>query len=310
MSRFSEKCKIIIINIAAVAVLLCGFEVICHYLYNKLTNQPVNGIKEFLVYYPSESWNIYDNFDAFIPDENIFSGQNEKRSVVTIGCSFTEGVEGSDKTFAAALNKFSGRKSYNRGRSCTGTNYALFQLESDEFKKEIPDAEYVIYTYIDPHIARNFTNLLDEITKGTVYQPVYRLNRNKKLYLDNHHFLKYLYSLYSVKIIMKSIKLIETRSERKNGCPLLIEMVKEMNSRVHLLYPDAKFIFLEYPTNDGVLPEEEVEKIKNMGIIYLNAQDFIEDKITDEEYLAEDGFHPNYKAYQKLSKGLIKKLGI
>ena len=310
MKQFSEKFKIIIINIIALSILFCGFELICHYLYYKLTNQPLNGIKDFLVYYPSQHWDIYDNFDAFIPNENIFPERNIKRPVVTIGCSFTEGVEGYNKTFASALNKFSGRKTYNRGRSCTGTHYALFQLKSNEFKKEIPDAEYVIYTYIDAHIGRNFTNILDEVIKGTVYQPVYRLDKNKKLYLDTNNFFSFLYPLYSVKIIMKSVKLVQMRNERKSGYPLLTEMVKEMNSRVHTLYPNSKFVFLEYPTRDGVLTKGEVEKIKSMGIIYLNAQDFIGDKITDAEYLAEDGFHPNLKAYEKLSEGLIKKLGL
>lgn len=306
----AQKAKIITVNVVIIIFLLLSFEIICHFLYYKLTNQKIKGIKDFLTYYAPQSWDIYKSFEPFKSEETFFPERNKKRPVVTIGCSFTEGVEGYEKTFASVLNRLSGRKTYNRGRSCTGTHYALYQLQNKEFKNDIPDAEYVIYTYIDPHIGRNFTNILDEVIKGTVYQPVYRLDKNKKLYLDTNNFFSFLYPLYSVKIIMKSVKLVQMRNERKSGYPLLTEMVKEMNSAVHFMYPEAKFVFLEYPTKEGVLPKEEVEKIKSMGIIYLNAQDFIGDKITDAEYLAEDGFHPNLKAYEKLSSGLIKKLNL
>lgn len=87
--------------------------------------------------------------------------KTSKRPIITIGCSYTEGVGlEENQTFAYKLNKYTGRTTYNCGIGGSGLELVYRQLSDDNFKNNIPDAEYVIYTFLYNHLSRQFQNLL------------------------------------------------------------------------------------------------------------------------------------------------------
>jgi len=295
--------KIFIINFILILVVLVSFEFICHYIY--LKKYPIG--KEFKIS------QLFQYYKPKVIDVNLFVydfKSTKKRPIITMGCSFTEGVEGSNKTFAYELSRVTGRKTYNRGKSASGPTFILWQLEQKDFKKQIPDAEYVFYIFVTDHIYRIFRRITI-YSNGTIYQPLY-IERDGKV-KEIKPYLKWLYPLYSVKLLHHELYMpfLKANNFQTYSIPVYMSMIKAMNDKIHGLYPNSKFVFIEYPVgNYKRLNAKQIQQIKDMGIIYFNVEDLIGKDFNQSKYQADEHWHPNYLAYQKMTEALVKKLNL
>lgn len=313
-----------IINICLCALIVIGAEIAAYISYNAkympLVIQHSKGYdnpKEFIrANKPHHQFprkfsykNVKDNYG--FSDDVFLSKNSKKRPIITIGCSYTYGAMlNQEQTFAYKLHELTGRTSYNRGVCSTGTQFVYWQLIDKNFKKEIPDAEYVIYTFIYDHIRRNVRDLVME------YGPDIELNyeiKNGELVEKPRPFW-FMYWSFLVKTYLQYSSNNRFISELSNENPLLLKTVEKSVEQTHKLYPDSKFVFLEFPepgycgNHSYSLDANTVKKIKDMGIIYVNAKELVGHDFCAKKYWAQDEYHPSEEAWNEVVPKLAEKL--
>lgn len=234
--------------------------------------------------------------------------KSSKRPIILFGCSFTEGTFIKvNETFSRKLADFTNRTVYNRGLCSTGPSFVLQQLRWKDFKQDIPDAEYVIYTYIDYQVRRVLKWRLDPFTRVFFMKYKYR---NGKLVEDMPSFMP-MHSL------LTSIVLDETTENSKiiwrQDELLFALLMQEIKKTTDRLYPNSKFIVLVYQDRnfENQYPDL-LKKIEEMGYTMVYTNDLIGNntELIKEKYYSGDHFHPSSEAWDLIVPKLSKKINL
>ena len=321
--------KILIINFSIIFVILVIAEFCSLQSYKmryaeliksqaNVSDNPAEFIKENTPHYTAPlrfDYKVIENLynKVYYPDKNT-----TKRPIVTLGCSYTEGVGLEDEqTFAAKLNKLTGRMTYNRGVGGSGIQLVYRQLSDENFKNEVPDAEYVIYTNIYDHVYRQFQSLLTPYSSQI--QLRYRLTKDGKLQEIKTPFW-FMYWSFLVKNYFEYERGVLSHKEFVNGWPLFFATLQASYDEAQKKYPNSKFVFIEFPQSDLCSPdyvdnlyelsEEQVARIKKMGIIYINASKLAGHRFCEKKYRIADNDHPSEAAWDYFVPLLIKELNL
>lgn len=230
---------------------------------------------------------------------------SKKRPLLFMGCSYTYGWGlNNDQLLSTKMAKLTNRTSYNRGIAASGAQHIYYQLNRYDFYKEVPDAEYIIYTFIYDHISRLYkhqlaffgleTNLRYKVKNG-------KLEEVKPLFLP-------MYSLYTVRRIQYGIEKKEVANREQSFDFFLITMKESLKlARKH--YKNVKFVILTYqdPSNE-TLTEQEFESLRKAGFIVIDAEELVGHELTSQKYRIEDGDHPSEKAWNEVAPKLAKAL--
>lgn len=321
--------KFFIINFIFIVVILMVAEICSFYSYriryadllktqSTLYDDPEEYIKENTPRYMAPKRFDYSVIEEWLK-QKVFPSQekNSKRPIVTVGCSYTEGVGLVDnQTFAAKLNKYTGRTTYNRGVGGSGIQLVYRQLTDKDFKKDIPDAEYVIYTFIYDHFFRQFQTLFCPYMAEVNFR--YKLN-NGHLQEINSPFW-FMYWSFLVKSYLEYKKNIDIDKEISNGFPLFFATLQGSLDETKKKYPDSKFVFIEFPQEYLCSPDyeegsfelkpEQIDKIEKMGIIYVNASELVGHRFCEKKYRVSDKDHPSEQAWDEFVPLLVKKLNL
>jgi len=249
----------------------------------------------------------------------VYKG-NKKGAIVTIGCSNTagEGLQ-ENQTFAYKLNKYTGRTTYNRGVSASGPQLVYRQLIDKDFKKQIPDAEYIIYVFLSgDHILRQFLYSLMCVDTNNNIVPRYTLKNNELKEVNPIWYKMFFFSL-TRKIINIKTK-YEYEKEENEGYPLFFKTMEECVKVTQTKYPNSKFVLLEvtHPRNsestetETCFTKEQIAYLKKLGIIYINVEELVGHDFNDiKKYrIVEDGDHPNERYWDEIVPALSKKLNL
>lgn len=308
------------INTMLVLVVLILCELYCFFSYSYKYQEQINdqlvlfadkeeGKKALSIRYRKPKIigeNYYFNY------QRRYSGTSSKRPIVTMGCSYTEGIGVSYKnTFAAKLNKYTNRTVYNRGIGGTGLQVVYEQLSYDRMQEQIQDAEFIIYTYIPDHINRLARKTIAPYIPDIM--PTYHLKKDK-LVKDKSYFYP-IYYLFIYKMLAEYFEKINTEKEFENGKPLFFKLLEETISVANKKYDNLKFVFLEFPhygqSPEVALSDLEREKIRELGYIYISAEDILgEDLRTNLKYRAVDKDHPSGLVWEELVPQLVEKLNL
>ncbi len=265
----------------------------------------------------------YDNYKQHF--EKAENKNNKKRPIILFGCSFIEGLDiktiDPAQTVTQQLSKATKRNVYSRAVGGSGPQFMYYQLNNNDIKQEIPDAEYIIYNYMDYHPFRLYfytisfcdtdINLRYEYKNG-------KLNEVKPLF-------PLLYSSFLVKNIQN--KIADHKKEKDKEYKLFKEIMKESYKQAKIKYPDAKFIVLvsssgtyvydsknfkaEIPlTEDCELPADLEKYLMEIGFIVINKEDLCGKKIRSIKYRAIDENHPNGLFWEAIIPPLVKKLNL
>ena len=319
--KFIHILKIILINI----VLLCLFGIICEILfYNLYKIKYADELevlkKENMMQNIRYTKPLVYNYNLSKRQFRTYKGTSSKRPIIFLGCSYIFGsFLNKNQVLAAKVNKLTNRTTYRRGICGVGIKEILDQLATGVLKKEIPDAEYIIYTYIDPHITRLYSY---QIYNFITYIPMrYKLENDRLVKLPEPKF-KILYSLFSVKLIQYVLADINESHERSQNFPLFLTIMEECMKYFKEQYPNTKIVVLLYPSvlyadlkrgsadDFSILPTNVVEYLEDLGYIVINAEDLTDEPIRTVEYRTVDGDHPNEKAWDAVAPGLVKKLNL
>ena len=307
-----EKVKILLVNLVSIIVTLIIIELISmgvSYLTNKKSlelKNSANLIQKFR--YAKAAYIDWDRFCYSFESED-----NVKRPIMLLGCSYAHGSGLKKKqTLSYKLFKKTNRNVFNQAIPGSSIQFALAHFQSGEMKEDVPDAEYIIYVYINYHLARLYSYDLDYIE--TEINQRYEL-KNGELVKIKKPVFPWMYSLFTVKNIQKLIEFYKSKNEYMDY-ELFNAVMKETLKQARENYKDVKFVVLLYPSADyiedkePVLQDFEVEKLKSMGFIVLNAEDLTDKPIRSLDYRVVDKDHPSEQAWDAIVPALIKKLNL
>lgn len=314
--------KTILINTLILIILFFSLEVYSHKKeYNRIKNvlelqsklfpgQPRSNLAKYGYKIP-KLFN-YENYKKQLRTVNYKN--SKKRPVIFFGCSYTQGVGlTNEQTLAYKISNLTNRTTYNRGVGGTGTQFMYYQLNRNDLKTEIPDAEYIIYTFIWDHLYRLYAYELNFF--GSDINLRYKI-KNNRLVEISPSFMPF-YALYTTKRIQESIKL-------KNGglesCDykMFNMIIKESIRLSKEKYPNSKFIMLTFP-DSGVFMKnyvegrrsfnkEEIKKLKEMGVILINAEELVGHQLRKDKYRVADKDHPSELSWDEIAPRLVKTL--
>lgn len=315
--------KIFIVNILIFIFLFIGFEICSYQSYKEQYKDLIDHQSKIYKDSPEikQSLKIRYSLPRFVNytmSPPKFNGTLKKTAIITIGCSYTAGIGLKDEqTFAAQLRDYTQRTTYNMGISGSGAQMVYKQLSDKSLKNKVPDVDYVIYTFIYDHIRRQFQTLLSCYVTDIV--PTYSICGNT--ICQNKTPFYYTYSLFTVKKFLEYKNKILAQNEKKNNLPLFYKTMEESVKEMKEKYPNAKFVLMEFPVswmckNDYVegsteLTSKQIERLENIGIIYINAEKLAGHDFRDiEKYRVADKDHPNERVWKELVPLLTKELGI
>lgn len=324
--KFNWK-RFVLINFVLFLVILIAAEITAYFSYrakylplvishSKSWNNPKEYVRKNSPRYMFPRKFKYENVRNTVLSRVYQSEKlTNKRPIVTIGCSYTYGAFlEPPQTFAYKLNKLTGRTTYNRGFSASGPQLVYRQLTDKDFKNEVPDAEYVIYTFIWHHLYRTIRDIV--MPYGPDIELSYVLNGDKLVEKTRPFF--FLYSSFLAKTYLEYNNNNVYQNELNNGFPLFMKIMEESVLQTKKMYPNSKFVFIDFPQANlcfanyqkGLceLTAEQIESIEKMGIIYISARDLIGNDLCDSKYRVSDGDHPSELAWDELVPKLVEKL--
>ena len=226
---------------------------------------------------------------------------------------------GKEYTLAGQLNEITDRIVYNLGISATGPQIVYEQLSDSKIKKEIPDAEYIIYVFLHNHIMRQFMTFVH--LNGNEISPQYYNDNNGNFAKRKMLSPKILYTFFSVRNYLDKMMFNQETAEKQNGLPIFLRTMEESYKAAKKNYPDSKFVLLEFPQGSMCNPnyydksqelsDENIKALEKIGIIYINAEQLVGHKFRDvEKYRIADKDHPNAKVWQEIAPALKKRLNL
>lgn len=232
---------------------------------------------------------------------------SKKNPVIFFGCSYTQGAGlSNEQTLAYKISKLTNRTTYNRGIGGTGPQLMLYQLRRDDFYKEIPKSDCIIYTFISHHFIRLHTYRLSPWDDGINLRYEYK---NGKLSEVNPVFAPF-YSLFTVREAQEYI-LKKYHLDRQKNFNLFFDILKESKTLAKTHYPNVKFAILLYldPTNVA-LTTTEINRLEQEGFIVIDAEKLVGHELKSDKYRVEDKDHPSEQAWDEVAPELVKKLNL
>lgn len=240
------------------------------------------------------SYKILEDFEPTFY-RNSFLKDTDKKPIIWFGCSFAEGAGLEDvDTPCYKISEKTGRSCLNRAKGATGTQYMYWQLLQQDFKQNNPEPEYVIYTFIWNHLHRLYNYQVNPLIYMFNLRYKYENNELKEI----KPFFKPLYSSYFVKRVLNNNANKAISAEEQNFA-LFNVMMKATAQKVKELYPNTKFIFIEFPEQGKkFLPDWEIEQLQSYGIQVIRVKELLGDvDIYEDKYWLPDNIHPTSEAW-------------
>ena len=307
--------KIILSNILIFFFLFCIVE-FASYLYIKfdakeyVDNYNKNNLRKMTQKYAPVKMATHESGDH----RAINYGDKNKPSILFFGCSYTYGLfNDENETLPYYVTERTGRTTVNRGVT-GGCIYNMFHdLISDKFYEEIknvPEPDYIVYTWISDHLNRISNPYMTTYTYFDYpyyeVKPDWGYKDGKLVEIPISKWKLPFYGLYCTKAWYF---LFAQNFEKEDKNSKMLRYFIMAKNACKDKFPKAKFVVIEY--KDRYLEPMEL-KLKNglekEGIIVLNAEDLAGHELISEKWRASDKEHPNGKAFSDVADGLIKKL--
>ena len=253
---------------------------------------------------------IYMNNKKLREAENVDS---TKKPIVIFGCSFAWGYNlNKDETFSHRLAKLTGRPVYNRALNGMGPQLMLYQLSNDSFYSIVPKPEYVIYVYINAHLARMYLGKYNTFSRYLFYKE--KKSKTGEKYLKRDYLKETLYRSSLINLLMskKFYYRISDNPEPKEIEFFKLHLVQAKKEIEKHWGNDVKFVVLVYEEEYNIKKLKPIiTDLEKIGIQFINLNDLSDINFRDSEYqISESDLHPNAKAWEVLTPLLVKKLGL
>lgn len=243
-------------------------------------------------------------------------GDENKRPIVLLGCSYTAGfLLEENETFTAKLNAYTGRSIYNYALGGGSMALVLRQLQSDVFLKNLPkNPEYFIYTYIIDHNKRCYERAPG--WENDILLDLYEVDRKNNLRkVPCGKVCTFFCSTATYRLWRMTLGQAIAKS---GDFSLPDAIISEISNIIKTEFPNSKFVILVYDDNTDTihLPLDYEEKMmseiaQKNGIKILFTKKMTAGKdILDGKYRASDDIHPSEEAWEKLTPDIAKALNL
>ena len=239
------------------------------------------------------NYETYYQRHNFVPPV-LNESKNGKKPIVILGCSFAEGSGlSNEEKFSNRLHDVTKRDVYNRAMFGQGLQYMLYQLEDENFYKELPEPEYVIYVYMWDQIRRLYKECAPWMKS-----PFYEEKENGELKKIENPF----YYMFP----MVCVRYFQDFNDNEKTYSLLRKHFIYAKELADKHWKNAKWILLIY---DEYSPIEQFEELKKYGYTIAPAKDLVpSDFYTNLKYrLSAKDVHPSKEAWLLLTPKFVKK---
>lgn len=303
--------KIVLFNFLGIVLVFIAIEIISFLIVPKeLADYMKKADKGELsiVYARTVFFDYKNHIHHFRP---VNKDKTQKRPIIFFGCSYTYGSGlSTPQTLPFKITELSGRTSYNRAIPGSGVQHMFYDLQQKELYEEVPDAEFIIYTFIYDHLRRMYDYKLSPFTN---YNNQFDANiryeiKNGELKQIKPRFIDF-YSLYSVVKIQNYIKNKKFSKNQDDVNNLFLTTLKESKKITDKKYPNSKFIVILYKDGgQSTLDADVIKKIQAMGIIVIDPEKLINKKLKAKPYRLNDEEHPSEQAWNEIAPKLVKTL--
>ena len=297
---------IVFVNLVVIGVLLLIFN---FYVYCISSGNNQHSLKDQISSYmdflkrdisKKSTYNSLIDSKEFRPVENI---ESKKKPIIIFGCSFAYGRELKDnQTFSYKLGEYTKRPIYNRAKSGWGVQHMYYQLTNEDFYKIVPKPEYIIYVYMDGHMAR--LNIPVSLAFDNCYNAFYKkikdryILKNRTFFSDKiiiQHFIKN----YIVNNYLTRNGKYNTQKEKE-----VVDFVIASKDAAEKHWgKDIKFIIFSYIDFE----DATIKYIKDNNILLFNVDEH-NLNLNDKQYqISENDDHPNERAWDEIVPILVKK---
>lgn len=291
---------IILVNFSIIIAILAIFEYIAYNKVKKNLSLDFAGAKpryNFAFYDWDTHYPIMEKYNFRKP----FGKEYKKSPIVIFGCSYAYGYKLNDEqSLGYKLSEYTKRPVYNRAYNSFGVQHMLYQLEKEDFYKKVPQPEYVIYVYINDHIARSYYHSMDWFF---IEYCSYELKKDKLVRWKR--FYAPFFSLYSVKELHND--LINAQRLKKPITKFTLKHFVQSKEMIDKHWKGTKFVVVNYDDKN----EKELDSLKAQGIEVLHLNHYLPKVNTENKYfLSEQDTHPSEQAWDLIIPVLAQKLNL
>lgn len=264
---------------------------------------PSVNIETYIKTYFTNNNKIWSNREILVENEN-----STKKPILLMGDEVAGGLEMKrEEELSFNLATKTGRPVYNRAINCPPMQVALHQLRDDNFYKEVPKPEYLLFTFSR---ACNIVTHRPYVYSLARFNPSFYYKEKNGVLVEDKIKPYLLRSPAYFWFRMSQVKYCDPTPDMLDLlCLYFIEMRKEVEKHWG---KDVKFVVLMYDKVSSVevmKPVLTYLKEKNFTVIDVNELSDI-DFYEDQYLFPPSMWHPNGKAINIYSDLLIKELGL
>lgn len=315
-----KKFAVILSNVVLILLILFAFE---YYLHIKERYLGLNFIHVSNFCSPPMD-EIYDEIlkNGFYGEGNsqgvlkfrrpVYQNTNLK-PIVVFGCSFAWGVRLYEhQTFHYLLSRLMNRTVYNRAIIGWGVQHMLYQVKREDFYREVPEPEYVIFVYISNHVSRLYK--YNSICNACDYNYLKYNNVFGKL-KEEKRLQNIPYSRIYNDVILREIAYVQELKLSDTAFSFLEKHFIESKKEMEKHWKNTKFVILDYESEDNhfsvknnVLNDKNIKKLEKDGFTVITTRQLTDEPLDDRYYLDENDGHPNAKAWALITPLFVEKL--
>ncbi len=300
--------KRILINILLIIIALCTVEFASFQQIkakNEEFKQQADRLKDNNTANFKTKYTILKDFNTTVYRKSFIKDTN-KSPILWFGCSFAEGAGLIDEqTPCYKISNLTGRSCINKAKGATGTQFVYYQLLNDNLKQDIQNTDFVIYTFIWNHLHRLHNYQVNPLVY--MFNLRYKKTKNGELKQIKPLF-KPIYSSYFIKRILNK-NLSKKIHKEESDFETFNATMKQIAITVHQLYPNAKFIMIEFPElSRKELPLSEIKILNSYGIDVIKAVDYMGNiDVYDKKYWLADEIHPKEELWDLILPKIVKQ---
>lgn len=266
--------------------------------------------------YLTEPYFAFDLNTYFDGTNNVYKGrkpdglQYSGKPITVFGCSFAYGLYlNANQTFTYKLSNILKRPVYNRAMPGKGFQQMYFQSKSEEFYRDVPPSDLVIYMGLHDHYRRMKVTFIEVIDTYMLVNYRKRGNQLKEINYNNKLWNIY-NSSYTVKLL-KNKFYSSYINNIKNGDKLTDEALLYFTGTRDELKKhwknDFKFLVLLYPSPFNELLRK---KLEDNGFVVINVDEDLhpKDLFTQKYTISETDIHPNEAAWDLVTPLIANKI--
>ena len=253
----------------------------------------------------------YQNFDDFYNFVRKYKFRKplgleyKNKPIIVFGGSFAWGFGLKDnENFAAHLSSLMQCPVYNRSYEMWwGPQNMLYQAQREDFYKEVPEPQYVIYILIEEHYLRAATKSYGLFSPYPYLHysldNKYNIKREKNEFLQN--FITYRQFSFDK----------ATRIDWAEKQILFNKIFNETKKEFDKHWKNYKFIILIYEENEETkenFHNRNLEALANNGFIIISVYDLVGRIMNENDDFIFDKCHPNSNTWNIITTALVKEL--